>query len=283
MNIGIIGLGLIGGSIARATMKYTDNKVYGFDIDENAIIKAEMMNAIVEPINENNVKDIDMIIVALNLSPTIKVLEKICPYLKDGAIVTDICGVKRPIIEVMQTLSEKYPNLKFCGVHPMAGREFSGISHSSANLFERAYIVIVPIYDDIEVLAKIKSFYKSILAQDVQICNADYHDRMIAYTSQLAHIVSSAYIKDPNSSEHAGFSAGSFRDLTRVAKLNPNMWDELFMANKDNLVECIDNIIKELTLYRNSIENEDQNLRELLQDGVDKKELAEQARKDRLK
>ena len=224
-----------------------------------------------------------MIIIALNLSPTLEVLDKICPYLKDGTIVTDICGVKRPIIKKMNELSKVYDNLKFCGVHPMAGREFSGISHSSANLFERAYIVLVPIYDDIEVLSILKEFYKSILAQDVQVCNAEYHDKMIAYTSQLAHIVSSSYIKDPSSSEHAGFSAGSFRDLTRVAKLNPNMWDELFVSNKDNLVGCIDNIIKELTLYRDSISNEGEGLTQLLQEGVLKKELAEQARKDRLK
>lgn len=284
MNIAIIGLGLIGGSIGRATLKFTDNKVFGYDKDETVMIKAELLNAITCPLDKKNLKEADLIIVALSPKATAETLKKICPDLKDGAIVTDTCGNKRGIVAQMKQLENEYPNLNFCGVHPMAGREFSGISHSTATLFEKSYVILTPVNFDIQTVATVKQFYLSLQAQDVEICSADRHDKMIAYTSQLAHVVSSSYIKNNLSANHAGFSAGSFRDLTRVAKLNPDMWTELFLQNKDNLVGDIDCLISELQNYRNAINNGDaENLRLLLENGVKMKENAEEARKERLK
>ncbi|MBQ3755131.1 MAG: prephenate dehydrogenase, partial [Clostridia bacterium] len=159
-----------------------------------------------------------------------------------------------------------------------------GISHSMATLFDKAFVVLVPVSQDIAKLAVVKNLFLAIGATDVEICNAKKHDGMISYTSQLAHIVSSSYVKNPHCSSHAGFSAGSFRDLTRVAKLNPDMWAELFVENKDYLVNDIDEIIKHLQEYRDAIaEGDEKELRVLLADGVKQKEAAENARKERLK
>ncbi len=284
MKIAIVGMGLIGGSLGRALLKNTDNEVYGCDLDATALLKADMLRAHTRSIEDKDWGDVDMVIFALCPNAAIKSMREICPNLKDGAIVADTCGNKRIIVEAMRELETKYPSLFFVGVHPMAGREFSGISHSSATLFDRAYVIVVPVSQDIEKLSVVKQLFLDIGAQDVEICTADKHDEMIAYTSQLAHVVSSSYVKNGHSSEHAGFSAGSFRDLTRVAKLDPDMWTELFIQNKDNLVGDIDTLITHLKEYRDAInDNDPKRLRDLLADGVKCKEDAETARKERLK
>lgn len=284
MNIGIIGLGLIGGSLGRAIKKFTPHTVYTFDTDEEAMLKGELLSAYDKRLGDDDYKDIDLLIVALNPSATIEAMREACPKLKDGAIVTDTCGNKRVIVKEMKRLSCAYPNLKFVGVHPMAGREFSGVSHSVANLFERAYVIMVTVTPDMDALSRVKKLYLMLGAQDVEMCGAEKHDEMIAYTSQLAHIVSSGYVKNPHSSEHAGFSAGSFRDLTRVARLNPDMWTELFLQNRDNLIKDIEVLIDKLKEYDEALKNNDPTqLKALLEEGVRSKELAECARKERLK
>lgn len=283
MNIAIFGLGLIGGSLGRAIIKFTDHKVFGFDIDKQVLQKADLLAAQTRALDlDNDLKDMDIVIFALCPRAAIKCMNDVVPKLKDGAIVMDICGNKRIIVDEMMRLSEIYPNLFFIGTHPMAGREYSGISHSMATLFDKAFVVLTPVSQDIAKLAVVKNLFLAVGAQDVEICNAKKHDGMIAYTSQLAHIVSSSYVKNPHCASHAGFSAGSFRDLTRVAKLNPDMWAELFVENKDYLVNDIDEIIKHLQEYRDAIAIGDEaQLRILLADGVKQKEAAENARKER--
>lgn len=282
MNIGIIGMGLIGGSLGRAIIKNTDHKIYGYDIDDNALLKADLLKAQNYVLKESDFKKLDLVIFALCPNATINTMSEILPKLKDGAIIIDSCGNKRKVVENMKSLAKVYPKLNFVGCHPMAGREFSGISHSSANLFERAYIILVTVTNNIETLCLVKKLFLDIGARDVEFCTAEKHDEMIAYTSQLAHIVSSSYIKSQNAVKHAGFSAGSFRDLTRVAKLNPKMWTELFIENKDNLIGEIDNIIKNLSDYKNAIEKGDEKtLFNLLNDGVLMKEKAEKVHKER--
>lgn len=284
MKIAIFGMGLIGGSLGRAIIRYTENEVYGYDVDESALAKAALLNAQTAPLTKSDIRDIDIAIIALCPQATVDTMRELCPKLKRGATVIDTCGNKRKVVEEMQRLSVEYPDLNFVGAHPMAGREFSGIAHSSATLFERAYVILVPVTRDIGLLSEIKKLFVQIGAQDVEICSAEKHDEMIAYTSQLAHIVSSSYVKNDHSSTHAGFSAGSFRDLTRVAKLNPEMWTELFMDNRDNLICDIDVLISHLKEYRDTLEAGDSRLlSELLSDGVAQKELAENARKERLK
>ena len=285
MKIAIFGMGLIGGSLGRAILKFTDNEVFGYDIDASALQKADLLEAETRPLDkEADLKSVDMVIFALYPKATIKCMREVVPMLKDGAIVLDACGNKRIIVEEMRALEKEYPSVFFVGCHPMAGREFSGISHSMATLFEKAYVVLVPVSQDILRLSIVKNLFLQIGVQDVEICTAEKHDEMIAYTSQLAHIVSSSYVKNGHSSEHAGFSAGSFRDLTRVAKLSPEMWSELFLENADNLVGDIDEIIKHMQEYRDAIASGDEErLKALLADGVKQKEAAETARKNRLK
>lgn len=285
MKIAIFGMGLIGGSLGRAILKFTDNEVFGFDIDKSALQKADLLGAQTRSLDfENDMRDVDMAIFALCPRVAIESMKNVVPQLKDGAIVMDICGNKRIVVDEMVELEKQFPNLFFIGTHPMAGREFSGIAHSSANLFENAYIVLTPVSQDIAKLSTVKNLFLKLGANDVEICSADKHDEMIAYTSQLAHIVSSSYVKNGHSSGHAGFSAGSFRDLTRVAKLDPNMWAELFIENSDNLVGDIDEIIKHLQEYRDAIaDGDEERLKALLADGVKQKEAAETARKNRLK
>jgi prephenate dehydrogenase len=221
--------------------------------------------------------------IALALCPTaaIETMEKIAPKLKKGAMIFDCCGVKRQIVAKMRELSKAYPDLGFLGVHPMAGREFSGISHSTPSLYERAYIIFTPVAAPIEKIAEVKKLFLDIGAEGVQIASADFHDRIIAYTSQLAHVVSSSYIRNPLSREHVGFSAGSFKDMTRVAKLNPDMWTELFLHNADYLTAAIEELQKSLSDLKSAISKKDADkLHKLLSEGAEMKEYAEKQRKN---
>ena len=279
MTVAIFGLGLIGGSIGRNLVKNSDYKVLGYDIDNATMLKAQAMGAIHEEINEENIKSADIVILAVTPNAAIKIMREICGKLKSGCVVADCCGNKRIIVQEMNRLKKLY-DLEFVGMHPMAGREFSGLSHSTISLFENAYFILVPVHNSIEGLVKIKEMISYLGEIKIVISTADKHDKIISYTSQLAHIVSSAYIKNPISINHVGYSAGSFKDMTRVAKLNPQMWTELFLENKDNLIEQIDFFQKAIDEYRQALEKEDgEKLEELLKEGADMKEAAENARK----
>lgn len=276
MNIGIVGLGLIGGSLARQFKRNTPHSVYGYDISADATAKAELLGAIDGVFDPEDPGDLDVVFIALTPIAANRVMDVLAPKLKKGAIIADTAGVKRPIIRHMTMLSERYPDVSFVGVHPMAGREYSGISHSTATLFERAFIIITPLLTDIEAAEKIKELFIQAVCRGVTMASASEHDKIIAYTSQLAHVVSSAYIQNPTAKEYLGFSAGSFRDMTRVAKLNPDMWTELFMENKDNLLPCICDIIEKLNGFKRALESGDaEKLHEMLSEGNRLKEEAE--------
>lgn len=269
MKISIIGLGLIGGSIGRATLAKTEHTVYGYDISESVLLKAELMNAITERGTDESLSQSDMVIIALSPELTMSKMEEICPKLKDGTIIIDTCGIKRQVIDKMNELLEKYPDLHFAGVHPMAGREFSGIEHSMVGLYEHAFIIVVPVHPDMRSLTLLKDYFLALGAEGLQISTAEEHDKIIAYTSQLAHVVSSSYVKNPLSKVYAGYSAGSFRDMTRVAKLNAKLWTELFLDNKDNLVVAIEDLQKHLEEYKEAIKNNDEEkLQSLLEEGT---------------
>lgn len=283
MNIAIIGLGLIGGSLGRAIVKKTEHQVFGRDIDPSVMLRAELLQAFHKELNETNRSEIDLVLIALRPNATIEELKKIVPNLKKGAIIMDCCGTKRKVVAVMKELAKDYPDLVFIGGHPMAGREFSGIGHSTAGLFDRASMIITPVAAPLEALSAVKTLFAEIGFAGTVITTANRHDKIIAYTSQLAHIVSSAYVKSPVHAEHAGFSAGSFRDLTRVAKLDPEMWAELFLENKDNLLEEIDVLLANLNAYRDALaEDNEWKLKALLAQGVVCKEAAENQRKERV-
>lgn len=267
MKIGIIGLGLIGGSFGRTAVK-AGHEVFGADVSENVLFKAEMLNAITARLNKDNAKELDMLISAVYPSAFGSSVAPYIPELKAGAVVADFCGTKRGVVAVMKSLSKEYPALTFIGAHPMAGREFSGIEHSSASLFNKASVVLVPVKADIFALDEFKKFFLSLGFSEAVITTAENHDRMIAFTSQECHVVSNAFIKSPRAREHFGYSAGSYKDMTRVARLSPAMWSELMTENADYLAEELDCLIDRLSEYRDALKTGDkQELYKLLAEG----------------
>ena len=282
MKIAIIGMGLIGASLGRAILKYTSHEVYGFDVSAEVLERATELNAHNRALVDSDYKSLDLVVFALNPDIAISEMERVCPLLKNGATVADTCGNKRIICDEMTALKNKYPNLRFVGTHPMAGREYSGIEYSSYDLFKGAYMILVPIDNDIFSVALLNKLSLEIGFKGVEVCSAARHDEMIAYTSQLAHIVSNCYVQNPHSKEHAGYSAGSFADLTRVARLNPDMWTELFLQNRDNLLICIGDIKSRLEEMENAIgEGDGERLKELLAHGTVCKEIADVALKEK--
>ncbi len=280
MKIGVVGLGLIGGSLARALAR-TPHEVAGFDLNPEAVRRAEELGCISSVLKEEDYGSLDALVLALREGDTLAELDRLAGKLKDGCLVMDICGNKRRIVAKMTELKGIYPKLRFVGTHPMAGREYSGIEHSSPRLFEGAFGVLVPVVDDMQSVELARELYLSIGMRGVKICGAEEHDAMIGYTSQLAHIVSGCYVKNPRSASHCGFSAGSFMDLTRVARLDPDMWTELFLNNADNLYEDLNEIIFRLCEFREALGDGDgERLRALLIEGVRAKELADLSLKE---
>ncbi|MDD6358313.1 MAG: prephenate dehydrogenase/arogenate dehydrogenase family protein, partial [Bacteroidales bacterium] len=272
MKVGIIGLGLMGGSFGRTLVKQGLATVFGYDIDPSVMEKGLLLRAYNYALTEENARNLDVLIVATVPKYFYSSVNKFAPYLKRGAIVTDFCGIKRKILTDMKRLSEKYSNLVFVGGHPMAGREFSGIDHAVTTLFDKASMILVPYNADIFALDKIKKFYLSAGFSEVVITDADNHDSMIAYTSQLCHIVSNAFIKNEQAEKHSGYSAGSYKDLTRVARLNPDMWTELMSDNRDKILSELEEFIANVTKYRDAIKNnDDEELKRLLAEGNERK------------
>ena len=266
MKIVAVGLGLIGGSMCKTIKKHTNHLVGGIDIDRKVVKMALSQNAI--DYEAKDVSEADVTIVSLFPPTIIEFIKENADVFKEGSIVIDTCGIKKAIVdEVTPILRER--DVTFIGVHPMAGREFSGFEYSLDNLFDDASFIMTPLPDTpreeihiIEDLANAMHFKKVVRA------TPEEHDRIIAFTSQLAHVVSNAYIKSPTHQEQLGFSAGSFQDLTRVAKLNENMWTPLFIMNKDALCFEIDYIMDRLKEYRDAIMTENNEvLHDLLRDG----------------
>ena len=268
MNICVVGLGLIGGSFCKAISKRTAHSCFGIDVNKDTLNSANKDGSIKDIISSSRLSEMDMTIVCLHPKQTIEFIKNNADKFKKGSIVLDLCGVKGEIVSsVSDILKEK--GVFFIGCHPMAGREFSGYDFSLETLFDNASFISTPSEDTPkEIVENLKEFAKTIGFKKFVVTTPDEHDRIISYTSQLAHIVSSSYIKSPTAQQQSGFSAGSFQDLTRVARLNENMWTDLFLMNSAPLVTEIDTIIKHLTEYRNALEdNNSDELRELLKNG----------------
>ena len=267
MTVGICGLGLIGGSMAKA-YKESGHRVLGYDLNEATLGYCSLAGITDGVLDENSIPECDLIFIALYPVSAIKYLEEIAPLVRKNATVIDLCGTKAKICECGFALARKY-GFTFVGGHPMAGTQYSGIKHARASLFKNAPMVLVPpVYDNIAFLDGIKQLLAPAGFGKFSITTADEHDRMIAFTSQLAHVVSNAYVKTPTAQNHKGFSAGSYKDLTRVAWLNENMWTELFLENKEPLLYELEYIIASLSEYKVAIENDDADtLCQLLKDG----------------
>jgi len=273
MKVGVVGMGLIGGSLIKAYNENTNWEVYGYDIDTKIVKLAILAEDMKDELNETTIKDCDLVFIALYPSLSIEYLRKMAPHISKSAIVIDCCGTKEAVCKAGFEIAEEY-GFTFVGGHPMAGLHYSGYKYSNRDMFKKATMVLVPkSFDDINFLSRVKELLTPAGFNNVTVTTAEKHDKMIAFTSQMAHLVSNAFIKSPTAKEHVGFSAGSYKDLTRVAWLNENMWTELFLENKDNLLYELDLFIDELVRYRKAIKNDDADaLKELLYEGKKCKE-----------
>ena len=277
MTVGIVGLGLIGGSLARSIKVHTDFEVLGMDINSQTMLQANLLGAIDGTLTEDNLARCDVVLVALYPAAIVTWITEHQDAFRPGAWVIDCGGVKEAVCTPLNALAQGKP-WHYCGGHPMAGREFSGFRYAKDDLFDRASMILTPPRDaGPEVRTWLKDFFLTIGFRRVQFTTPREHDEMIAYTSQLAHVVSSAYVKCPLAQKHPGFSAGSFADMTRVAKLNEDMWTELFFDNREALLPEINGLIDRLTAYRDALAAEDhQAMKQLLREGREIKEALEE-------
>lgn len=275
MNIGVAGLGLIGGSIARALSESGKHEVFGFDISKPSVLAAKLVGAIKDELTDDNIENCEMIIVALYPNDTIDFVVKNAQRIRKDAIVVDCGGVKRNICTECGKAA-KENGFYFIGAHPMAGTQFSGFTRSRGNLFKGATMILTPEDNtDIKILHKLRTVLDDAGFGEVNLTSPEEHDRVIAFTSQLPHIISNAYIKSPAAIHQKGFSAGSYRDLTRVSKLNEPMWTELFFENKDNLINEIDFLVEKLSEYSDALKTDNkEKLVSLLKEGTDSKKQA---------
>ena len=271
MKVGVVGLGLIGGSMAKAVKKKTEHEVIGWDISETIRYSAILMEAVHGFMEEGNPKDCDIVLIALYPQMTVDYIKEHAKDFKKGAVVVDCAGIKRAVCRQVQSVAEE-TGFSFVGAHPMAGVERSGFTYSTADMFNGATLIATPYTGtDIGMMNALSMFFKKLGFAKLKIATDAEHDQMIAYTSQLAHVVSSAYVKGVLSSNFKDFSGGSFQDMTRVARLNENMWTELFLANGDNLANEIDGLIERMQAYSKAIRAEDADtLRQLLKEGREK-------------
>lgn len=272
MTAGILGLGLIGGSFARA-YSAAGHTVLAWDTDETVLSFARLCGAVSGELTVESAKCCDLILLCVYPAAASDWLRETGPHLSRETVVIDCCGTKRGITETGMAIAEKYGFI-YAGGHPMAGTQYSGFKYSRANLFQGAPMVLVPAdRDDMALLSYLKELLSPAGFGSYSVTTAEKHDEMIAFTSQLAHAVSSAYIKSPTAKSHKGFSAGSYRDMTRVAWLNPEMWAELFLDNRDNLKHELDILIDNLGAYRDALDKGDrERLLALLEEGKRRKE-----------
>jgi len=280
-TVGVAGLGLIGGSLVKAIKAKTESRVLGFDINTEVMSMAKEQGAIDGELTDAALAECSIVIIALYPDDVISYFEKSLPHIRSGTIVVDCGGVKTRICEALSSRA-KTRSVRFIGGHPMAGVERSGFSSSFAELFTNATMILCEDgYTDKSALEELRSFFLSLGFGSIKITSAGEHDEIIAYTSQLAHIVSSAYIKSDTVKKRYGFSAGSFKDLTRVARLNEDMWAKLFLENRENLLKETDAFLDHVRGYRDVIASRDYDaIKELLRGGTERK-MADDAEEEK--
>lgn len=267
MKILVVGLGLIGGSLCRALKKYTSHVIIGSDLNKE-VEEAALSDKSIDYAFAGDFADADLVIICLYPEAAEKYFRMNAPHMKKGILVTEVCGIKGSFSARMKNIAEEN-NLSYIGIHPMAGKEFGGYSNSTPDLFSGANFIITPFPDSkSENTELLKELAQSIGVGKIVITSPENHDRMIAYTSQLAHIVSSAYVKSPELLVECGFSGGSFQDMTRIATMNEALWTDLFMQNKENLKFELDTLIDNLNKYSKALENSDsEEMKALIKEG----------------
>ena len=272
MTVGILGLGLIGGSLSRA-YSLAGHTVYAAEKDEDMLSFAMLSGAVHGKLDESLISECDLLLLAIYPEGSASWLERHAHLVKTNTLVIDCCGIKDEICRRCFPLAKQY-GFTFVGGHPMAGTQFSGFKYSRATLFNGAPMVLVPPrYDDIELLDRVKTALSPCGFGSFSVTTAQDHDRLIAFTSQMPHVMSNAFIKSPTAASHKGFSAGSYKDLTRVAWLNAPMWAELCMQNRENMLFELDSYITSLQAYKTALEDHDlDGLTALLEEGKRRKE-----------
>ena len=275
MVVGIVGLGLIGGSAAKA-FKVAGTSVFACDINTPIVGYAQLEGVVDGVLDAGSIAACDLLLLAATPRAVESYLHDNAQYINPRTLVIDFCGTKRKVCELGFALAAEY-GFTFVGGHPMAGLQYSGYKYSKATLYSGAsFIMVPPVHDDIALLDRVKQALAPLGFKKFVVTTADFHDRMISYTSQMCHVVSNAFIKSPSAKYHKGYSAGSFRDFTRVSRLNEDMWTELFLENKEHLLGELDLLINSLHEYRNAIAAGDADgLRALLRDGRIAKEESE--------
>ena len=272
MTVGIVGLGLIGGSFAKAYHEAGET-VLACNRTEDTLRFAMLSGAVDGELTEENIGSCDLVIIAVFPEAAEAFLKRMAPHIGKKPVVIDACGTKRKICSMCFPIAEEY-GFTYLGGHPMAGTHKSGFKYAMANLFHNAPMVIVPpSFDDIELLDRVKTLLAPVGFGSISVTTAEKHDELIAFTSQMPHIISNAYIKSRTAAAHKGFSAGCYKDLTRVAWLNPKLWAELFLENRDCILNELDWFIAALEQYRDAVKNDDfETLEKLLDDGRRRKE-----------
>ena len=275
MNVGIVGLGLIGGSMAKSIKSRTANTVWGIDLDAETMTMARMCGAIDAPLTDSNLPQCDLILVAIRPGAAVEWVRQNADHITSSAILVDLCGVKRTVVAGIAPIAEQH-GFAYIGGHPMAGKERGGFTAASDSLYVGASMILTPDKrTDMQLLETLKAFFLDIGFAGLTFSDPEEHDRIIAFTSQLAHITSSAYVKSPEAQRRRGFSAGSFQDMTRVARLDEDMWTELFLDDADYLTKELGELIRHLTEYHEALEARDgEKLHALLKDGREKKATA---------
>ena len=272
MTVGIVGLGLIGGSFAKA-YHAAGHTVLAFDTDRSTYDFAVLSGTVNGPLTDETLSTCDLILIAVIPSAAVGYLKQHAAHIGPKPVVIDCCGTKRVVCTACFPLAEQF-GFTYLGGHPMAGTHNSGFKYATATMFHNAPMVLVPAnHNDIELLSRVKELLAPAGFSRFSVTTAEQHDEMIAFTSQLAPVVSTAYIKSPTAGLHKGFSAGSYKDMTRVAWLAPKMWAELFLENKDFLMAELNTLIDNLRQYQDAMEHDDlPSLIQLLDDGRKRKE-----------
>ena len=275
MNVGIVGLGLIGGSMAKSVKARTAHAVWGIDLDHETMTMARMCGAIDGPLDDQSLPGCDLVLVALRPRAAIEWAQAHAQQISPSAILVDLCGVKRVMVDALTPLARQY-GFSYVGGHPMAGKERWGFTAATDDLYVGASMILTPgPQTDMRVLETLKAFFLDVGFAGLTFSTPEEHDRIISYTSQLAHITSSAYVKSPEAQRRRGFSAGSFRDMTRVARLDEEVWTELFLDNADFLTAEVELLVRHLTEYQEALKHRDAAaLQSLLKAGREQKATA---------
>ncbi len=275
MIVGIVGLGLIGGSMAKSIKNRTAHTVYGADLNAETMTMARMCGAIDAPLTAENLPECDLVLVAIRPGAAVEWVRQNAARISKSAILVDLCGVKRTVVEAITPIAAEH-GFAYIGGHPMAGRERGGFTAATDDLYAGASMILTPdARTDMQLLETLKAFFLDIGFAALTFSTPAEHDRIIAFTSQLAHITSSAYVKSPEAQKRRGFSAGSFQDMTRVARLDEDMWTELFLDDADYLTSELEVLVGHLTEYLDALKARDSaRLRALLKEGRELKATA---------